>query len=213
MKKIPLYLLALAKMLEAKNSICGGITMGADYDCDNPLTPGVNQRLILIDRDNIEDVTYDITTTTLITDLVLKTGSQGYSFQGIRQALNPQYQFVPQTVSVGYDHQVDFLVFDISQEQKDNLEIMGLGNLVAIVENKNTIGNDNSVFEVYGLKVGLELQTNVRIPADTETGGAFSLSLMTSPNEGKEPKMPQSWWVTDYATTKVLVDATLSPAP
>lgn len=210
MKRIPLYLLALAQALEAKNqTACGGISLGAAYDCDDPISPGVSQRLILLNRYEIDVITYDVTVTSLITALTLLATKTGFAFEGIRQSLNPQYQFVPQNVSVGYDHQVDFLVFDISQEQKDNLENMALNKIAAIVENKNVPGNANSVFEVYGLGVGMEMQTNVRIPADPETNGAFSISLMTSPNEGKEPKMPQSWFATDYTTTKALVDGLL----
>lgn len=213
MKKIPLHLLTLAKLLDAKNStVCGGITLGAAYDCDSPIVPGVNQKLILGNKDDILSITYDVTTTTLITGITLKAGGKAcYAFQGIRQSLKPQYQFAPQTVIAGYDHQIDFMVFEITQAQKDNLERMGLEKLFAVVENMNAAGNGNSIFEVYGLKAGLELQTNVRIPADTETGGAFSLSLLTSPNGGKEPKMPQSWFITNYTTTLAAVTALLTP--
>lgn len=210
MRNIPQYILELALIFDIQNSACGGITIGAAFDCDDPITPGVDQRLILVNKEDISAVTYDVTLTSLITGITLTALKTGFAFQGVRQALNPQYTFVPQTVSVGYDHQVDFMVFDISQAQKDNLEKMAMTKMVAIIENRNTTGNSNSVFEVYGLEVGLDMQTNVRIPADNETAGAFSISLMTSPNGGKEPKMPQSWWLTNYATTKALVDALLT---
>lgn len=193
-------------------AVCDGITIGATYDCDNPITPGVNNRLLMGNTDDIDDVTYDGTTVTIITDITMKLTKAMFAFNGIRQSLNPQYQFIPQTVSVGYDHQVDFLIFDISQVQKDNIEAMGLGKITAVIENKNTPGNGDNFFEVYGLKAGMEMQTGGRIPMDLETQGAFSLSLKTSDNEGKEPKMPQTWFSVDYATTKVLVDALLVPA-
>jgi len=191
---------------------CGGISIGAGYDCNNPITPGVNQRLLLINKDDIIGVTYDLTETSLITDITLDTGKQAFAFQGVRQSLRPQSAFVPQTVSVGYDHQIDFLVFDISQAQKDNLEAMGLEKFVAVVQNINSPGNADALFEVFGLGVGMELQSNVRINSDLETGGAFSLQLKTSDNEGKESKMPQNWFDTDFATTKAKVDALLTPA-
>ena len=52
----------------------------------------------------------------------------------------------------------------------------------------------------------------VRINADQETGGAFTIGLQTHEAEGKEPKMPQSWFVTDYPSTLALVNALLIPA-
>ncbi len=191
---------------------CGGITIGSAYDCDDPIQSGVNQRLILMNLEDIDSVAYDVTLESLITDITMATGMQGFVFQGVRQSLTAQSAFIPQTVSVGYDHQVDFLVFDISQLQKDNLEKMGLEKMVAVLENKNVAGNEDAFFEVFGLGAGLEMQTNVRINADVETQGAYALSLKTSDNEGKEGKMPQNWFATDYATTKVLVDALLMPA-
>lgn len=188
---------------------CDGITIGSTFDCADPVTPGVDTRLLLGNKKDISATTY---TDTIITDITMKTTKAMFAFEGIRQSLNPQYQFIPQTVSVGYDHQVDFIVFDISQLQKDNIEAMGLNKLTAVIENKNTAGNGDNFFEVYGLDVGMEVLTAGRIPMDLETQGAFSLSLKTSDNEGKEPKMPQTWFVTDYATTLALVTALLTPA-
>jgi hypothetical protein len=194
-------------------SACGGITAGTDYDCDSPIVPGVNQRLILGNLDDIEAVSYNTTNTTIIEGITLKSGKSAYVYQGVRQSLNPSYELVPGTVSVGYNHMVNFLAFQISQAVKDNLEKMALGKLFAVVENKNAVGNENSIFEVYGLNVGMEATVITRLPADQETNGAFTINLVTPEAEGKEPKMPQSWFLTDYATTKALVDALLTPAP
>ena len=153
--------------------------MGADFDCDNPIAPGVNERLILINKDDFNEavITYDITDAFIITNIVLAMGMQGWAFEGNRQSLAPQYDFIPQTVSVGYDHTVNFLAFDISAAQKDNLEKMALGKMVAIIENNRGLGNGDNFFEVYGMDVGLEVITLARIPSDTESGGAFSLQL------------------------------------
>lgn len=194
---------------------CEGIKLGSIYDCDNPLVAGVNQRLILMNQDDWEAAikTYDVTLPSLLTDVVLPQGKQGYAFEGIRTSLKPQSAYIPGTTSVGYDHQLDFIVFDISQEQKDNLEEMGLKKVVGVVQNINAVGNGNSVFEVFGGGVGLELITNVRINDDQETSGGFAISIKTSDNGGKEPKLPTSWWDTDFNTTKAKVDALLVPAP
>lgn len=192
-------------------SACGGITAGADYDCDSPIVPGVNQRLLLGNLDDILSITYG-TNGTVIEDINMKPGKAMFAFQGIRQSLVPSYEMVAGTVSVGYNHMVNFLGFDISQDAKDNYERMALTKLFAIVENKNAAGNGDSVFEVYGIGVGMEAVAITRNPSDQETNGAFSINLATPENEGKEPKLPQSFWKTSYAVTLPLVDALLTPA-
>jgi hypothetical protein len=192
---------------------CGGITSGATYDCTNPLQPGVNSTITLINKDDISVVTYDVTKTHLITGITLAAGGkQGYAFEGIRQSVDPQAELIVGTLSVGYDHIVNFQVFDISSDQKVNLEKLALSKVVAVIENMNVVGNADSVFEVYGFDAGLEVVLLTRLARDLETGGSFTVNLKTSDNEGKEAKLPLSFWDTDYATTKAKVDALLIPA-
>ena len=187
-------------------ALCALITQGATYDCDNPIVPGVNTRLILINKDEIATVTR---ASGYVEDITLAATKTAFAFEGYRQSLNPEYRLVPAALSIGYDHQIKFQVFDISQEQKINLEKMALGRMVAVVENMNNEGNDDNVFEVYGLDVGMEITEMTRIARDLETQGSFSILLKTPDEEGKEPKMPVTWFDTDYATTKALVDALL----
>jgi len=194
---------------------CEGIVMGAAYNFENPIVPGVIQRSILVNQVDWEEAvkTFDVALTSLLTNVALPTGKQGWAFQGIRTSLKPQSAYVPGTNSIGYDHQTDFIVFDISQEQKDNLQGLALNKVVGIVQNMNAVGNANSVFEVFGKDTGLELITNIRINDDAETSGGYAISLKTSDNAGKEPKLPTSWWDTDFVTTLPLVEALLVPAP
>ncbi len=190
---------------------CGGITQGITYDCANPIVPGVVPDVTLLNLKDIDTITYDVTNTHVITDITLKSGTQGYKFEGFRQSLRPQYAYVRQPYSTAYDHQVELQVFGISADDKKNLEQMALGKIVAVVENLDK--SDNVTFEVYGLDVGLEVMTLTRIAADLETGGSFSLNLMTPDDAGKEPKLPATWFDTDYATTKAKVEALLTPVP
>ena len=108
-------------------SACGLISQGIVFDCDNPLTPGVDDRLLLFNRSELSGVSFDVTDTFIITDITLTGGSVAYAFGGNRQSNNPQYSLVPQTATVGYDHLVQFLGFDISAASKDNLVKLALG--------------------------------------------------------------------------------------
>ena len=213
MNNIELIKLMKALGFNPVATACGGISAGADYDCDSPVVPGVNQRLILGNLDDVESVTYNGTNPSIIEAITMKSNKAGFPFQGIRQSLTPSYELVPGTVSVGYNHIVNFLGFEINQAAKDNFEKMAFGKLFAIVENRNAPGNGDSIFEVYGMGVGLEANSMTRAASDQENGGAFAITLQTPEAEGKEPKMPQSWFKTDYATTLALVDAILVPIP
>lgn len=182
---------------------CRGIFQGADFDCENPLIAGVFEELILMNLLDIESIVYDIDKPSIITDIVLKEGASAYAFQGTRQSLIPQSDFIPGRFSVGYDHQLGFQVFDISQDQKDNLEALAIRKTVGVV--RNSAGS----IEVYGIIQGLEVLTNSRLPADQDTGGSFSVVIKTSENTAREPKQPQTWFDTDEATTLDLVKALL----
>jgi len=192
---------------------CGGLAAGAVYDCDSPIIPGVRPRLVLMNLDQVT-ATKDISNKRLITDMtIVGSGNAAYAFEGIRQSVTPESNFIPQNFTVGYDHQLSFFVFDISSTQKLNLEKMALGKMVAIVENRNAVGNADSIFEVFGYGVGMEVTELQRINNDLESGGAYRIILKTSDNEGKESTLPLSFFDTDYATTLAKVDLLLTPVP
>jgi hypothetical protein len=193
-------------------AVCGGITIGANYDCDNPLQVGMNSRIWLANKSEIASVTFG-TNNSVVTAITMASGGAFYVFDGFRQSANAQTELVQQTVATGYNHQITFSVFEIDSLQKLNLEKMMLGKMVGIVENVNAVGNGDSVFEIFGYGVGMEGQTLTRINRDTESGGSFQIDLMTSDNEGKEAKLPLSFWDTDYATTLAKVVALETPAP
>jgi hypothetical protein len=84
--------------------------------------------------------------------------------------------------------------------------------VVAIIQNVNAPGNGDAVFEVFGKDAGMEMQAGpMRINSDNETNSAYTIALKTSDDSGKEPKLPTSWFDTDFITTKALVDALLVP--
>jgi hypothetical protein len=141
----------------------------------------------------------------IIEGFTLKSGTQAFSFQGVRNSLVPEQHYAPGRFSPSsYEHMVNFLVWEFTQAQKDNLEAMAIEKQVAIVQNAD------KTFEVYGIRNGLEVITNDRLPGDQDTGGGFSIVLKTSENEAKEPKLPRTFFLTDFATTLDLVDDLLN---
>ena len=193
-------------------AICAGISLNAAYDCENPIQAGVDQRLILMNLADIDfaNTIFDPTEPYIVQTLALLPGTSAFAYEGIRRSLNPQYSVVQQAVSIGYSHQVDFSLFDISPESKENIEAMAVTPVVAIIQNVNDVGNKRNFFEIYGLSRGLQMSTGVRIPADSETAGAFTIQLITEADGAKESKMPATYFDTDFQTTLDKINAIVS---
>jgi len=187
-------------------AICSGIDSGATYSCDNPIQPGVNARIWLANYDDIASYTFG-TNNNVVTAITMNATTYFYPYQGFKQSVEPSTELVAGPVSVQYNHSLTFHVFDISSTMKVNLQKMALNKIVAIIENVNAAGNSDSVFEIFGGGVGLEMISLTRLSRDAETMGSFAIQLQTSDNEGKESKLPYSLWNTDYATTLAAIEA------
>lgn len=190
---------------------CNGITVGADYDCTNPLKSGVNPRLLVGNLDDIATVTYDVSDTSVITDITMKSTKAMYAFQGLRSSVKPQVDIVVSEMNVGFSHQVDFSVFEVDSAQKVNLQGMAVIKQFCIYQNPKDSSLGDAVWEVMGVNAGLEVQTMTRIAGDATTGGAYTVQLKTS-EQSSETGLPNSFFDTDIATTEAKIEALLTPA-
>ena len=180
---------------------CAGISIGAVYDCVNPPIAGTEERLVLMNFKDIDSFTVSGTNASIIEGFTLKAGGAAHAFEGVRNSLVPEQHYAPGRFSPSsYEHMVNFVVFEFTQAQKDNLEAMAIEKQVAIVQYAD------KTFEVYGIRNGLEVVTNDRLPSDLDSGGAYQIVLKTSENEAKEPKLPRTFFKTDFAATLALVD-------
>lgn len=190
---------------------CVGITIGSDYDCLDPLKAKVNEALQVGNLDDIASVTFDGTNPTLVVALTMKVGKAMFIFQGVRSTVKPQVDLVASEVNVGFSHQVDFSVFEVDAAQKENLQAMSAISQFCIYQNPKDSSLGDAVWEIMGLNSGLEVSTMVRMPADGATGGAYTVQLKT-PEAASETILPNSFFVTDIATTELAVAALLVPA-
>jgi hypothetical protein len=186
------------------------ISAGALFDCDNLPQAGVNSRLIIGNRDDIDGITEDGSNPLLISAITMKDGKVAYAFEGSDMSVKPEYNLVPGTITSQYSHKVAFTIYDVSSDQKLNLENMKNAKLFAIVQGVEDDGNGDNFFEVYGLGRGLKLTTLSRIPTDNETLGAFNVVLETYQDGGNETQMPVTFFDTDYDTTEAAVTALLT---
>lgn len=176
---------------------CGTITKGASASCTSPLKSGTKPRLLLANYDDVLSVTESASTPDLITAITMATNTVFYVFEGYKQDVKPTQEVIDSGSGQNlFSHKVSFVVYDISQTQKTNLQRMAKGRFVAVLENK---GKGSDSFEVYGLGSGMELVPGlVRDPL--ANGGGYLINLSTADGEF-EPKLPQTYFDTDYATT------------
>lgn len=170
-------------------------------DDGTPLKSGTMPRMFLFNLTELLSVTESTTTPNLLTAITMATGTVSYTFEGYKQDVKPTQEFVvPTNGGTMFKHALNFIVYDITQLQKNNLQRMAKGKFVAIVENK---GKNSESFEVYGLGSGMEIIPGVARDTNAN-GGGYIISLAT-PEVESEPMLPQTLFTTDYATTLALV--------
>jgi len=192
-----------------QRAVCAGITIGADYDCQNPLKASVNERLLVGNLDDIASITYDITNTTVITGITMSAGKSMFAFQGVRSSNKPDISLQADDFSVGFIHQMDFSVFEVDSTQKLNLQGMAARKTFVIYQNPNDSSLGDAIFEVMGVNSGLEMSTLNRQPATKD--GSYKIQLRTA-EAASETSLPNSFFDTDFATTKGKIDALVSGA-
>jgi hypothetical protein len=190
-------------------SLCP-FTLGANYNCEAPLQPGLLNYILLINKSDISNVAISSGVATSIT---LKPGKVGYKFEGLRGSFDARYEQSNRgNFAVGFNHIIEMTIFDISSDQKMNIQKMALNEMVAITFLINSPGNANTFFEIYGLGVGLESSQITRISRDTEYMGAFRVTLQTSETL-IESAMPLTYFNTDYDTSLSDLNDLLSVGP
>jgi len=192
---------------------CAGIFSGATVSCSDPLAVGIEQRLFLANLEDVASFTFDGTETNMVTAITMKATKTFFEFEGLKQSISTQSEYMPKPYSVGYKHTVDFSVFNVTAEQRRNLEAMAFQPQVAIAYGPNDSSLGNAAFEILGINAGLEIVTNIRIPADNETGGAYRIQLATPDAGGIETQLPSVFWTDPstgtYASALTAIEALL----
>jgi hypothetical protein len=174
---------------------CDQITIGSLYDCADPPVGGMRPRVILFNKDDLGSPT--VNATDIITALAVNSGAVGYLFEGFKQSVKVIEEAVqPASGQTMYRHKIEYTVFNVSQAQKNNLQRKALGRFVALVQNSK-VGPDS--FRVVGLNSGLVMLAQ-QIRSSAENGDTYKITLQSGEGE-EEPKLAQTFFVTDYATT------------
>lgn len=181
------------------------IDRGSSVECDEIPEGGTRARLILINYDDIERFYFsDIG---VITSIEMKANKQGYEFLGFRTDVKKSDEVVKRELSnKRFKHSVGFVVYEVTQLQKNNLRGLARGRFVGIIENK---GKTDDSIEVLGKDVGLAIVGGVIRDAH-ENGGLFILNLATPDNGVEfERKLPQTLG-SDYTNGLEIIEDVLS---
>jgi GH15 family glucan-1,4-alpha-glucosidase len=188
-------------------SICSKISAGLAFDCANPPIAGVDDLLIVINRDDWKNatITRDNNNPQLITDIVLASGVVAYTFEGKNNSIEPATELVKRPYSETYKHMIDFKAFVNTAAAKETIEKLAQGLYVGIVANNKKGASGAECYEVYGNDAGLQATVITRKLNDADTQGVYAITLST-PEKSAEGNLPASLFKTDYATTKAIVD-------
>jgi hypothetical protein len=189
---------------------CGTITASFGFNCNAPLQGGTADRAYIINYEDYREATkgFNVANRFVLESLVLAGAAVAFSVDGKNNSNAPSFELVKQTYADVYDHKFNFLAFDLTNASKKALAGMVGGRYVVAYEN-NFVGNAaQSTFEVLGANAGMEFKTFMRDPLNNDNQGAYVINMAT-PEIGKEPDVPYSFYDTDYATTKAALEALL----
>lgn len=188
-------------------STCGQLTAGIAINCTKPLQAGLVSNLIIINWDDISAITRNGTNPQIIEGITLASGKVAYMIEGKNNSLTAKKSLLVGKYDNSYDHEITGVAFDISPLAKAQLEKMGNGKFVCIVENNYKDSDGSSAFEIYGLDAGMYPSSIESDTAnqDTQSGYLFTLKTKTD----REPHLPATAFLTDYATTKTWINGLL----
>jgi hypothetical protein len=178
------------------------LTANILVDCDNLPIGGLDADLLIVNYDDVDfgALTFDTTTKTLCTNFQLKTGKVGFKVEGFKQSSGKLYSLVvKENAPNKYNHGIRGAVFNPTAAVKQQLQALGNGRFVAVVEQKWKGEDRESAFEILGLDSSLRITEMTNDSNANDNGVLFTLG--SEPNF-EEPKIPYTLLMTDYATTK-----------
>ena len=182
------------------------ISSGFVLSCTEPLIPGTEDDILLVNKSDISGYTVDATNPMLVTDIALKVGKQFFKFEGQNMSVEPKSRLVLTRYSRLYEHEARFKIFANTPEAKLQVDKIIKGEVVALIKSKG------GSWELFGKDIGLKVTEMERDPNNTDTGGAYDLLLKTPDTAAKETFLPSTFFVTDAAATETAITALLAPA-
>lgn len=188
-------------------SECAKISADITVNCDKPIQAGTRDKMWVM---NFEDwqaatITPNGTNPQIYEGISLPSGAVAYVVEGINNSILPKNAYVKGPYLGSFDHEVNFKAFSLNPTVKDELEKATKGRLVCIVENNYKGDDGEAAFEVYGPDCGLIVESLERDPSSADTQGAYDIVLKSS-EKAREAHLPATIFLTDYPTSKAIVE-------
>jgi hypothetical protein len=187
---------------------CGLISENIGADCVAPPSPGTKETLRLYNFDEVTGLTTAVDTIT-ITAIVMASGKLGFAHIGQNASLEPKYNTVAKKYVTQWNHELKYRLFYWDAVTKLQIEQMLRGKFIAVVENNEKGAAGEMSYELYGGGSGLFCTDISREPNSSDEAGAFVVTLKSK--EGlEEGRPPRPVFITSYAATTTMIDATIT---
>lgn len=192
------------------SGLCAAITKDISVNCSAPIEGGVKDNIYLINYQDWEDasISTNISNKQIYEAISLPSGAVAYKMEGLNNSPAPKQSMVKGAFINSFSHEINYKLFSINPDVKEQLELKSKGRFVVIVENNYKGDNGEAAFEVYGAGSGLVCESIDRDPNSNDTQGAYDVTLKTS-EKSREAHLPATIFLTDYATSKAIVEGLL----
>ena len=181
----------------------GNLTADILFDCSNAPVGGIEQNVVLINKDDIDfaNTTIDATNRILLTNLQLKAGKTGFLLTGVKQSSGKAWELVKkENAPDKFKHTFSGVIFNPSAANKQQADSLSKGAKYVVVVEQVWKGTDSAeAFEVLGLTSGLELMTMTNNSKENDNMIMFELA---SSDGFEETTMPRTLLDVTYAATK-----------
>lgn len=181
----------------------GSLTADILFDCANAPVGGIEQNVVLINKDDIDmtATTVDATNRILVTNLQLKAGKTGYMLSGVKQSNGKAWELVKkENAPDKFKHTFSGVIFNPSADNKLQADSLSKGaKYVAVIEQVWKGTGNKEAFEVLGFSSGLELTTMTNSSKENDNMIMFELA---SADGFEEVTMPKTLLDGTYAATK-----------
>jgi len=189
-------------------AVCGLVDGNVEPDCDFLPQSGVEDTLYLINKSQIASVVYNNTNTLIVEDIILESGASAFKVIGMNNSNNTTWDMISLRFGKMYTHLVSFIGFDLSPAGYEQYKNMKDSKLVAVVINNFRGEDGNGAIKIYGLSAGLVCKKQTQDMSSEDTQGAVQIEFQSdSDNKIYEPTPPHTLFVTDFATSKAIIEA------